>query len=300
MMNIGRTTFVMFPNFKREIIDTGEVKINLVRGGSGLPILLLHGYPQTHVIWHKIAAKLAEKFTVIATDLRGYGDSDKPPANSDHSNYSKRTMARDQITVMSQLGYQQFYLVGHDRGARVAHRLALDYPERVKKMVLLDIAPTYDMYAAADQEFATAYYHWFFLIQPYPFPETLISANPDYFLRHCLQSWSADLTAFPAEACAEYLRCFRKPETIHATCEDYRASATIDLEDDAADREHKIECPLLVMWGKKGLIERKYDVLATWRKRAINVSGISLDCGHFLPEEAPQATYHNILDFLKN
>ena len=264
----------MFPNFKREIIDTGEVKINLVRGGNGLPVLLLHGYPQTHVIWHKIATRLAEKFTVIATDLRGYGDSDKPPANSDHSNYSKQTMARDQIAVMSQLGHQKFYLVGHDRGARVAHRLALDYPEQVRKLVLLDIAPTYDMYAATDREFATAYYHWFFLIQPYPFPETLISANPDYFLYHCLQSWSSNIKVFTTEAVSEYRRCFCAPETIHATCEDYRASATIDLEHDAADREHKIKCPVLVMWGKKGLIERKYDVVNFWQERAINVSEI--------------------------
>ncbi|MFM7442085.1 MAG: alpha/beta fold hydrolase, partial [Snowella sp.] len=172
----------MFPNFEREIIHANEVKINLVRGGQGLPVLLLHGYPQTQVIWHKIAPKLAEEFTVIATDLRGYGDSDKPPTNSDHSTYSKRTMARDQVAVMSQLGYEEFYLVGHDRGGRVAHRLCLDYPEKVKKLVLLDIAPTYDMYATTDREFATAYYHWFFLIQPYPLPETLITANPEYFL----------------------------------------------------------------------------------------------------------------------
>lgn len=290
----------MFPNFTREIIDTGQVKINLVRGGQGSPILLLHGYPQTHVIWHKIAPKLAEEFTVIATDLRGYGDSDKPPANSDHSNYCKRTMARDQVAVMSRLGYREFYLVGHDRGARVAHRLALDYPQRVKKLALLDIAPTYDMYATTDREFATAYYHWFFLIQPQPFPETLIGANPDYFLHHCLESWSSDFNAFTAEAIDEYRRCFSSPETIHATCEDYRASATIDLEHDATDRGNKIECPLLVLWGKKGLIERKYDVISAWQDRAINVSGTRLDCGHFLAEEAPEATYYKLRDFLKN
>jgi haloacetate dehalogenase len=288
----------MFPNFERKIIDTGEVKINLVRGGKGFPVLLLHGYPQTHVMWHKIAAKLAAEFTVVATDLRGYGDSDKPPEKMNRSSYSKRTMARDQVEVMAQLGYEQFYLVGHDRGARVAHRLALDYPGRVRKLALLDIAPTYDMYATTDREFATAYYHWFFLIQPQPFPETLIGANPEYFLWHCLQSWSQDISAFTREALGEYRRCFCQPETIHSTCEDYRASATIDMEHDASDREQKIECPLLILWGKRGVIERKYDVLKIWQERAIDVRGKAIACGHFLPEEAPEATYHNIREFL--
>jgi haloacetate dehalogenase len=206
-------------------------------------------------------------------------------------------MARDQIETMSQLGYEQFYLVGHDRGARVAHRLALDYPEKVRKLVLLDIAPTYDMYATADREFATAYYHWFFLIQPQPFPETLIGTNPDYFLSHCWQSWSQDTAAFTPEALSEYQRCFRQPETIHSTCEDYRASATIDLEDDASDREQKITCPLLILWGKKGIIERKYDLLKLWQARAIAARGKAIDCGHFLPEEAPEATYNEIREF---
>lgn len=288
----------MFPNFERKVINTGEVKINLVTGGKGFPILLLHGYPQTHVMWHKIAPQLATEFTVVATDLRGYGDSDKPEGKIDCSHYSKRIMARDQVEVMSQLGYEQFYLVGHDRGARVAHRLALDYPGRVAKLVLLDIAPTYDMYATADREFATAYYHWFFLIQPQPFPETLIGANPDYFIKYCLQSWSQDISAFTAEAIREYLRCFRQPKTIHSTCEDYRASVTIDLEHDAEDRARKITCPLLVLWGKKGIIGRKYDVLTLWQERAIDVRGKAIDCGHFLPEELPKATYHNIREFL--
>ena len=220
----------MFANFKNLVIQTSEVKINLLKGGKGYPMLLLHGYPQTGVMWHKIAEKLAENFTVIIPDLRGYGDSDKPSGTANHSNYSKRVMAADQIEVMSQLGYEEFYLVGHDRGGRVAHRLSLDYPHKVKKLALLDIAPTYQMYTTTDQQFASAYYHWFFLIQPFPFPETLINNNPDFFLTHCLQSWSKTESAFTSEAMAEYLRCFRDPQTVHGTCEDYRASATIDLE----------------------------------------------------------------------
>jgi haloacetate dehalogenase len=289
----------IFTNFQEKIINTSQGRINLVQGGTGFPILLLHGYPQTHVMWHKIAPALAEEFTVIATDLRGYGDSCKPPGKSDHSNYSKRVMAEDQVEVMSQLGYQEFYLIGHDRGARVAHRLTLDYPAKVKKLAVLDIAPTYEMYQTTDLEFATAYYHWFFLIQSYPLPETLIGANPDYFLRHCLQSWGKDFSAFTPEALAEYLRCFQDPATIHGTCEDYRAAATIDREDDRGDLNLQIKCPLLVLWGKKGLIERKYDVLEIWRKRAVKVRGKSLNCGHFLPEEAPEETYLALREFLK-
>lgn len=284
----------MFANFKNLVIQTSEVKINLLKGGKGYPMLLLHGYPQTGVMWHKIAEKLAENFTVIIPDLRGYGDSDKPSGTANHSNYSKRVMAADQIEVMSQLGYEEFYLVGHDRGGRVAHRLSLDYPHKVKKLALLDIAPTYQMYTTTDQQFASAYYHCFFLIQPFPFPETLINNNPDFFLTHCLQSWSKTESAFTPEAMAEYLRCFRDPQTVHGTCEDYRASATIDLEHDRQDIEKKIECPLLVLWGNKGVIEKKYDVIESWQKRAINVQEKSLNCGHFLPEEAPEKTYQFI------
>ncbi len=284
----------MFANFKNLVIQTSEVKINLLKGGKGYPMLLLHGYPQTGVMWHKITEKLAENFTVIIPDLRGYGDSDKPSGTANHSNYSKRVMAADQIEVMSQLGYEEFYLVGHDRGGRVAHRLSLDYPHKVKKLALLDIAPTYQMYTTTDQQFASAYYHWFFLIQPFPFPETLINNNPDFFLTHCLQSWSKTESAFTPEAMAEYLRCFRDPQTVHGTCKDYRASATIDLEHDRQDIEKKIECPLLVLWGNKGVIEKKYDVIESWQKRAINVQEKSLNCGHFLPEEAPEKTHQFI------
>jgi haloacetate dehalogenase len=289
---------IMLNHFHKLTIDTNTVKINVLKGGQGFPLLLLHGYPQTGMMWHKIAPLLATQFTVIITDLRGYGDSSQPKGSADHRNHSKRLMAADQVAVMSQLGYEHFYLVGHDRGGRVAHRLSLDYPEKVKKLVLLDIAPTYTMYETTDQEFATVYYHWFFLIQPYPLPETLISSNPDFFLETCLRRWSSDFSAFSQEAFQEYQRCFRDPATIHATCEDYRASATIDLEDDYQDLDKKITCPLLVLWGKKGVIARKYDVLAIWQERAVNVRGKALNCGHFLPEESPLETYQAIHEFL--
>lgn len=288
----------MFVNFEQKFIETSSTRINLLQGGSGFPVLLLHGYPQTHVMWHKIAPLLAQDFTVIAPDLRGYGDSAKPKGNEDHSNYSKRTMARDQLEVMSQLGYEEFYLVGHNRGARVSYRLTLDCPQRVKKLAVMDIIPTYKMYASTDKEFATFYYHWFFLIQPSPLPEILIGNNPEFFLRNCLERWSQDFSAFTPEALAEYIRCFSDPETIHGTCEDYRASATIDLIDDEFDMTQKIHCPLLVLWGSNGLIERKYDVLSTWWSRGSNIRGKSIECGHFLPEEAPEETYAALREFL--
>jgi haloacetate dehalogenase len=290
----------MLTNFKQQFIATSEANINVFMSGKGFPLLLLHGYPQNHFIWHKIAPRLIEDFTVIVTDLRGYGDSSKPKGKPDHSNYSKRAIARDQVEIMSQLGYEEFYLVGHDRGARVAHRLTLDYPKKVKKLAVLDILPTYDLYNTTDKEFATAYYHWFFLIQPYPLPETLISANPEYFLRHCLQSWSQDFSAFTSEALAEYIRCFSDFATIHATCEDYRAAAAIDLIHDELDLTKKIQCPVLVLWGKKGIIGQKYNVLSTWQKRAINVRGMAINCGHFLPEETPEETYLFLREFLED
>lgn len=288
----------IFSDFEQMTIDTDEARIKLVKAGHGAGLLLLHGYPQTHVIWHKIAPRLAENFTVVATDLRGYGDSSTPSSTPDHINYSKRVMAQDQIQVMSKLGYEEFYVVGHDRGARVSHRMALDYSHKIKKLALLDIVPTFKMYATTDQEFATAYYHWFFLIQPNDLPETLIKANPEYYLRRCLQQWGKDFSAFTPEALAEYIRCFTNPAVIHATCEDYRASATIDLEHDKFDMEQKIHCPVLALWGEKGIIGRKYDVLKTWQERASDVRGFALPCGHFLPEEAPEETYQAIYKFL--
>ncbi|MFQ5773615.1 MAG: alpha/beta fold hydrolase [Kiloniellaceae bacterium] len=284
--------------FTHSRIRTSGAEIHLRTAGRGAPVLLLHGYPQTHVIWHKVAPRLAERFTVVLADLRGYGDSSRPPGGPDHGNYSKRAMAQDQVEVMAALGFGRFAVVGHDRGARVAHRMALDHPERVTKAALLDIAPTLAMYERADMTFATAYYHWFFLIQPHDLPERLIGGDPDYYLEKKIGAWSKTEGCFTPEALAEYKRCFRDPATIHATCEDYRAAATIDLAHDRADLDRKIACPLLVLWGARGVVERCYDVLALWRERAADVRGRALPCGHFLPEEAPEETLAELLAFL--
>jgi len=287
----------MFEGFTRERIETSGAEINLVRAGNGPPLLLLHGYPQCHVLWHKIAPRLAEDFTVVAADLRGYGDSAKPEGDPEHVTYCKRATAQDQVEVMEALGFRQFFVAGHDRGGRVTHRMALDHPDRVLKWSVLDIVPTHKIFSTTDRRIATGYYHWFFLIQPAPMPETLIGADPDYYLRTKLGSWGAGPDAFTPEAMGEYLRCFRDPRTIHASCEDYRAAATIDLAHDEADLATKVQAPLLVLWGRRGLMEQYYDVLETWRERAANVTGQALDCGHFLPEEAPEETYRALHDF---
>ena len=288
----------MLDAFEHIQIETSGASIHLAKGGNGFPLVLLHGYPQTHLMWHKIAPRLCEDFTVVAPDLRGYGDSSKPEGLPDHSTYSKRAMAQDVVEVMDTLGYQEFFVVGHDRGGRVAHRMTLDHPQCVKKLAVLDIAPTYKMYMTADKAFATAYYHWFFLIQPYDLPERLIGSQPEYFLRRCLANWSADVTAFTPEVVAEYVRCFCNPATIHATCEDYRAAASIDLLHDEADLHQKVNCSLLALWGEKGFVGRRYDVLETWRERASDVRGKALPGGHFLPEEAPAETYEALRTFL--
>ena len=287
----------IFANWQKQLISTSQGEINVVTQGKGFPLLLLHGYPQNYFMWHKIAPLLAENFTVVATDLRGYGDSFKPQGDPHHNNYSKRMMAKDQVDVMNQLGYDEFYLVGHDRGARVAQRLTLDYPNKVKKLAVLDIVPTYYLYHHTDKEFATAYYHWFFLIQPFPLPETLIETQADYFLNHCLNSWSRTPHAFTESALNEYQRCFNQA-MIHGSCEDYRASATIDLRHDQEDYDSQIKCPGLVLWGSQGIIGQKYDVLDIWQKKATNIRGKGLNCGHFVPEEAPQETYQALRDFL--
>jgi haloacetate dehalogenase len=288
----------MLDTFEHTQINTSGAMLHLVKKGDRSPLLLLHGYPQTHVMWHKIAPRLAEEFTVVAPDLRGYGDSSKPASDSEHYNYSKRAMAQDLVEVMDKLGYQEFFVVGHDRGARVAHRMALDHPQRVKKLAVLDIAPTYTMYTTTDKAFATAYYHWFFLIQPYDLPERLIGSQPEYYLRRCLASWRADVTVFAPEAVAEYIRCFSNPATIHATCEDYRASASIDLQHDEADLDQKVTCPVFALWGERGVVGRRYNVLKVWRERANDVHGKALPGGHFLPEEAPNETYEALREFL--
>jgi haloacetate dehalogenase len=293
----NKSTFA--EGFEAARIQTRGAEINLVHGGAGRPLLLLHGYPQTHMMWHRVAPQLAEEFHVICPDLRGYGDSSKPESTIDHEPYSKREMAKDMVEVMKELGYQQFAVAGHDRGARVLHRMILDNPERVERACVMDIAPTHHMFKTTDQEFATGYYHWFFLIQPNGLPERLIGADPEYYLTEKMGRWSSPDSIFAPEAFAEYLRCFRNPETIHASCEDYRAAASIDLEHDTSDLHLKIECPLLALWGEKGLVHRKYEVLEVWRERANHVSGTALNCGHYLPEESPEQVLDELLPFLR-
>jgi len=286
----------MFAGFTRTTIATQGATINVLIGGTGAPVLLLHGYPQTHVMWHKIAPRLAKDFSAVIPDLRGYGDSSKPPDGENHFGYSKRATAQDQVEVMDHLDFKQFAVVGHDRGGRVGHRMALDHAERVTKLAVLDIVPTHKLYHNVNKEFATAYYHWFFLIQPSPFPETLIGNNAEFYLNSLLGRLKPE--AITPEAFAEYLRCFCDPATIHATCEDYRAAASIDLAHDDADMDRKITCPVLALWAGKGALHKMYDVLATWHERATNVSGKALPGGHFLPEEAPQETFAELKAFL--
>ncbi|WP_251977738.1 alpha/beta fold hydrolase [Salinicola avicenniae] len=292
--------FEGFRSFNTPVDD--DVIIHGVIGGSGPPLLLLHGHPQTHVIWHRLAPRLAEHFTVIATDLRGYGDASKPPGDDTHAAYSKRRMAADQVAVMRQLGFDRFRLCGHDRGGRVAHRLALDHAERVEKLMLLDIAPTLAMYEKTDLAFATAYWHWFFLIQPAPLPESWIEAAPGDYVTRILGSRPAGLAPFDPAAIAEYQRCLALPGAAHGLCEDYRASRTIDLEHDRADRAagRHLRIPTRVLWGKLGVIERCFDALAEWREIAVSpVDGGPLPCGHYLPEEAPDAVFQQLIDFMR-
>jgi haloacetate dehalogenase len=246
-----------------------------------------------------VAPALARHYTVVCADLRGYGDSGRPPSDDTHAAYSKRAMAQDMVELMRNLGHAQFRLVGHDRGGRVAHRLALDHPAAISRLAVLDIAPTLTMYERTDKNFATSYVWWFFQIQPYPMPEHLIGLDPEFYLRAHLERQSKTPGAFTEAAIAEYLRCYRNPETIHAACEDYRAAAGIGLELDAADRTagHKVTAPLLALWGARGVVGATYDVLATWREKAVEVSGAALDCGHALPEEAPDQTLAALLAF---
>ncbi len=288
----------MFEGFQTRQIDTGEAMINLRIGGKGRPLLLLHGYPETHVMWHKVAPRLAEHFTCVVPDLRGYGDSSKPKSDKEHYVYSKRANANDQVKVMRALGFEKFMVAGHDRGGRVTHRMLLDHPDRIERASILDIMPTPVVFGTVNQRIATAYYHWFFLIQPAPYPETLIGHDPEYYLRHTLTSLSAPGT-FPEEIFQEYLRTFRLPETIHATCEDYRAGASIDLEHHKADKGRKIACPVQILWGERGLVGRAYDTMKVWGDYAENAVGQQMPSGHFIPEEAPDETVKALLAFFK-
>ena len=288
----------MFERFENLQIDANGTTINLVKGGSGPPILMLHGYPQTHAMWNKIAPRLAEDFTVVCPDLRGYGDSAKVEGDPDHINYSKRVMAQDQVDVMQNLGFEQFYLVGHDRGGRVSHRLTKDHPDNVLKLVTLDIIPTRTMFQIVNKDFATNTYHWFFLIQPYDFPERVIGADPEFYAGRGFNRVKDADTVFTPEALNDYLRCFNNPGTIHAVCEDYRAGASIDLVHDDADFEQKVNCPMLAMWSSTGYVGRTQDVLKIWQNYATDVRGKSLTCGHYIAEEMPDEAYAAIKEFL--
>ena len=289
----------LFPGFSPGTAQVNGVAIPYVVAGSGIPLLLLHGFPQNKAIWHRVAPALTRRFRVVIPDLRGYGDASKPVGAPDHSTYSKREMARDQFELMLSLGHGAFSVVGHDRGARVAHRLAADHPEAVTKLMTLDICPTLAMYEQTDMAFASAYWHWFFLIQAAPLPETLIAADPVFFLTRFIGNRSADRSPFTPEAWREYERCISDPACVHAMCEDYRAAATIDLAHDREDRDagRKLTCPVRVLWGKYGIIERCFKPLEEWRKSANNVSGCALDCGHYIPEESPEALLAEIEDF---
>ena len=294
----------MFQGFTRTQIQTTGTSINLVHGGSGSPLLLLHGYPQTHVMWHKVAPVLAENRTVVAPDLRGYGDSGKPLVADDPERYSKRRMAQDQLEVMKALGHQSFHVVGHDRGARVGYRMALDAPDRVLSFTTLDVAPSQAAFEAMDSSLAFAWFHWHLMRQPEPFPETLIGSNAKFYLDFLLERWTAVSGAITDEAYAEYLRCFSNLETIRASCADYRA-IEVDLAHDEADRGRKLACPVLALWGSNMAKRpgwqtgRALDMLSVWKERAEDVRGRPIDCGHFLAEEAPEETAAEILDFLR-
>lgn len=292
----------MFDGFQTLRLETADAEIDARVGGQGPPLLLLHGYPQTKAIWRDVAPALARSFTVVATDLRGYGASSRPAAGPDHAGYAKRAMAVDQVEVMALLGFPRFAVAGHDRGARVAYRMALDHPARVTKLAVLDVIPTYEQFAQVDRAGALGSYHWYFLAQPYDFPERLIGGDPDFFLRSTLQSWAGDPGCFGDQAMAEYLRAFRDPQVIHATCEDYRAGATIDYALDEADLKHgrKIECPLLALWGDRGRPHKRRQVIESWRRWAADVQGAGVDCGHFLPEEAPAETARALGAFLSS
>nr|WP_228535535.1 alpha/beta hydrolase [Noviherbaspirillum malthae] len=281
---------MMLERFSKDQREVNGVTIHFRHGGSGPPLLLLHGFPQTHVIWHRVADALAERFTLVMPDLRGYGDSSKPPGDKDHANYSKRTMALDMVELMASLGYRCFDLCGHDRGGRVAHRLALDHPDAVGRLMVIDISPTRTMYEATDMRFATLYYHWFLLIQPHPLPETLIGNNAAFYLNYTLGGWGSSGSRYidPA-AMAEYERCFCTPEAIHAACEDYRAAAGIDLEHDRDHDEKKLACPTHVVWGEHGVVGKLFRPLQDWQaKCALPVTGKVLPAGHFIPDQAPE------------
>ena len=283
--------------FIEQSFDIDGIQIFTQRSGVGPPLLLLHGYPQNHLAWGAAARRLAQDFTVVIADLRGYGKSSKPPGDPDHQTYSKRAMARDQVEMMRRLSFERFFIAGHDRGGRVGHRMALDYPEVVLKLAVLDIVPTLTMAEKMTYSLALSYYHWFFLSQPDGLPECLIGGDPEYYLRHRAIGALSEYETF-----SEYVRYFRDPAMIHATCEDYRAALSIDLEHHRADRlvGKKIQAPLLVLWGARGVIAAHFDVLETWRQEADDLQGGPLDCGHYMPEDLPETIADSLRRFFSS
>jgi len=289
----------LFAGFHEQVINVDGIDIYCKIGGEGPPLLLVHGCPQTHVMWHKMAPTLARHFTVVACDLRGYGNSSKPIGDPDHANYSFRAMAGDLVGVMAKLGYQSFFAIGHDRGARVLHRMALDHPSVLRRMVLLDILPTAFLYAQAEAGFAKAYWEWFFFIQDYDFPEKLLSSNVDAFLRYEIGSL-LDKGVISREVWDQYFSALSADGAMHGMCEDYRAGATIDLVHDAADAQLRVGCPMLVLWGNHNPIWQRFDMVSVWQKYADDVTGEGVEAGHYVAEEVPEDIWNRIAPFFEN
>jgi haloacetate dehalogenase len=289
----------MFEGFERKVVSVAGNEIACVVGGSGPPVLMLHGFPQSRAMWARVAPELARAFTVVCADLRGYGDSAKPTCLPDCSNYAFRALAMDQLGLMRTLGFDRFHVVGHDRGGRTGHRMALDHADAVLSLTVMDIVPTYAMFMNTNRQVAGAYWHWYFLSQPAPFPERLIGSDPDFFYETCLVGWGATkISDFDLEMLAEYRRCWRDPAMIHGSCSDYRAAASIDLEHDAADLHRKVACPTLVFYGAAGAMGRLFDIPAEWRKRCADVTSTSLPGGHFFVDQFPRETARILSGFL--
>jgi haloacetate dehalogenase len=290
----------MFEGFEEQLVDVAaDVRIHCVVGGSGPAVLLLHGYPQSLALWAGVAPILAERYTVVCADLRGYGDSTKPKGAPDSSNYSFRVMAGDQVTMMHRLGFDRFHMVGHDRGGRTGHRMALDRPEVTQTLTVMDIAPTYTMFMDTNRHVAGAYWHWYFLSLPSPFPERLIRGDPDYFFETCFETWGkTQVAALDPEVLAQYRRCWNDPAMIHGSCCDYRAAAGVDLEHDSADVDRRVECPTLALWGSEGFMHQCFDMAALWGERCSDLRTETLPGAHFFVDQFPKETAAILLDFL--
>jgi haloacetate dehalogenase len=289
----------MFEGFEHRIVSVEGIDIACDVGGSGPPVLLLHGFPQSRAMWVRVAPQLASHFTVVCADLRGYGDSAKPKCLPDCSNYAFRAFAADQVGLMRHLGFNRFHMVGHDRGGRTGHRMALDHPDAVLSLTVMDIVPTYAMFMDTNRKVAGAYWHWYFLSQPEPFPERLIGSDPDFFYETCLVGWGATkISDFDPEMMAEYRRAWRTPGMIHGSCSDYRAAASIDLQHDAVDLDRKVACPTLVFYGSSGTMASLFDIPSEWRKRCSNVTEASLPGGHFFVDQFSEETAQRLTEFL--